>query len=296
MAPQTSTALPVTLSNPAAAGGVLVTLSSSDTSRVTVNPSSIYIAAGANGALYSAAGDGSEFWNGERNRRGLRVGGRHGNSASGSLTIRAGEYHRHSRHNSKHHACHFCAHPGSIESRAPVRQANGRRRTIERNDPGQWDERNRADHRRSSRIHGDPDQRCGNRGAGVGRDGDGSRIDHTARRHGTLGPDRAVPGEARDTGALGRCDAHLDQQQNNNDACEPRRRIHSRRGHGAVFAAASHRSDIGAATITATAPGYSPASQSVPVPATISFSPTSLTITQPGTSQKLLLALSHSAP
>ena len=46
----------------------------------------------------------------------------------------------------------------------------------------------------------------------------------------------------------------------------------------------------------ATAPGYSPASQSVPVPATISFSPTSLTITQPGTSQKLLLALSHSAP
>ena len=47
VAPQTSTALPVTLSNPAAAGGVLVTLSSSDTSRVTVNPSSIYIAAGA---------------------------------------------------------------------------------------------------------------------------------------------------------------------------------------------------------------------------------------------------------
>ena len=54
--------------------------------------------------------------------------------------------------------------------------------------------------------------------------------------------------------------------------------------------------NIGAATITASAPGYTPASQSVPVPATISFSPTSLTITQPGTSQKLLLALSHSAP
>ena len=45
MAPQASAVLPVTLSNPAGAGGVFVTLSSSDTSRVAVNPSSLFIAA-----------------------------------------------------------------------------------------------------------------------------------------------------------------------------------------------------------------------------------------------------------
>ena len=45
--PQASAVLPVMLSNPAGAGGVFVTLSSSDTSRVAVNPSSLFIPAGA---------------------------------------------------------------------------------------------------------------------------------------------------------------------------------------------------------------------------------------------------------
>ena len=54
--------------------------------------------------------------------------------------------------------------------------------------------------------------------------------------------------------------------------------------------------NIGVATITASAPGYTPASQAVPVPATISFSPANLTITGPGSTAKLLIALSDSAP
>lgn len=54
--------------------------------------------------------------------------------------------------------------------------------------------------------------------------------------------------------------------------------------------------NIGVATITASAPGYTPASQAVPVPATISFSPANLTITGPGSTAKLLIALSGSAP
>ncbi len=74
-------------------------------------------------------------------------------------------------------------------------------------------------------------------------------------------------------------DTDVDQQQIDNGACEPCQRIHPRRSHGAVLAVASHRQ-----------------ASPCPVPATISFSPTSLTITQPGTSQKLLLALSHSVP
>jgi hypothetical protein len=52
---------------------------------------------------------------------------------------------------------------------------------------------------------------------------------------------------------------------------------------------------IGAATITASAPGYASATQVVPVPATITFSPSALTF-RAGTQQKLLLALSDSAP
>ena len=47
VAPQASAVLPVMLSNPAGAGGVFVTLGSSDTSRVAVNPSSLFIPAGA---------------------------------------------------------------------------------------------------------------------------------------------------------------------------------------------------------------------------------------------------------
>ena len=53
--------------------------------------------------------------------------------------------------------------------------------------------------------------------------------------------------------------------------------------------------NIGVATITASAPGYVTASQSVSVPATISFSPTSLTVAA-GSTGKLVLALSESAP
>ena len=54
--------------------------------------------------------------------------------------------------------------------------------------------------------------------------------------------------------------------------------------------------NIGAATITASASGYAPASQVVPVPASLTFSPLALTIPQPGTTGRLLLALSDSAP
>lgn len=54
--------------------------------------------------------------------------------------------------------------------------------------------------------------------------------------------------------------------------------------------------NIGVANITASAPGYTPASQAVSVPATISFSPANLTITGPGGTTKLLIALSDSAP
>jgi trimeric autotransporter adhesin len=53
--------------------------------------------------------------------------------------------------------------------------------------------------------------------------------------------------------------------------------------------------NIGAATITASAPGYLPATQSVAVPATVTFSPTSLTLTGSGQG-KLLLALSAPSP
>jgi hypothetical protein len=53
--------------------------------------------------------------------------------------------------------------------------------------------------------------------------------------------------------------------------------------------------NIGGAVMTAAASGYQPASQSVTVPATMSFSPSSLSLTS-GTPGKLLLALSASAP
>jgi hypothetical protein len=54
--------------------------------------------------------------------------------------------------------------------------------------------------------------------------------------------------------------------------------------------------NIGAAIVTASAPGYLSASQTVAVPATISFSPSALIIPGPGATAKLLLALSVSAP
>jgi hypothetical protein len=53
--------------------------------------------------------------------------------------------------------------------------------------------------------------------------------------------------------------------------------------------------NIGAAAVTASAPGYASATRTVTVPATLTVSPASLTM-QPGTMQKLLLALSDSAP
>jgi hypothetical protein len=53
--------------------------------------------------------------------------------------------------------------------------------------------------------------------------------------------------------------------------------------------------NIGAASVTASAPGYASATRTVIVPATLTISPSSLTM-QPGTMQKLLVALSDSAP
>ena len=54
--------------------------------------------------------------------------------------------------------------------------------------------------------------------------------------------------------------------------------------------------NIGITTITASAPGYSPGSSTVTVPATLSFSPQALTIAKPGNQERVLLALSESAP
>ena len=168
--------------------------------------------------------------------------------------------------------------------------------TGERNDPRKRDECRRADHRRRSRIHGNPGQCSRHHGENVERDGGRARSITLPAATAPLG--QTVPFAVRlgTPAPSGGMTLTLTSSKSTTVRVSPASVFIP----GGATAPSSQPQvtgvNIGAATITASAPGYTPASQSVPVPATISFSPTSLTITQPGTSQKLLLALSHSAP
>ena len=70
--PGHSVSFPITLGTPAPAGGVTVNLESSDTTKLTVSPTSVVIAAG-DGTDYAAHGQRRGLWHGQRQRYGKRL-------------------------------------------------------------------------------------------------------------------------------------------------------------------------------------------------------------------------------